>query len=46
MKAERKPLRDGEGGNAEDRYIVNLKTRLAEQGWPDGTTSRRRIAAS
>jgi hypothetical protein len=46
MKAERKPLRESEGGKAENRYIINLKTRLAEQGWPDGTTSRRRIAAS
>jgi hypothetical protein len=46
VKAERKPLRESEGGSVKDRYIINLKTRLAEQGWPDGTASRRGIAAS
>lgn len=46
IKAEREPLREGEGGNSKDRYIINLKTRLTEQGWPDGTASRRKIAAS
>lgn len=30
-KAERKALREGEGGNPADRYIINLRTRLAEQ---------------
>jgi hypothetical protein len=30
-KAERQPLREGESGNSADRYIINLRTQLAEQ---------------
>ena len=30
-RAQRLPLRDGEGGNSKDRYIINLKIRLADQ---------------
>jgi hypothetical protein len=44
-EAKREPLREGESGNSANRYIINLRTQLAEQGWPDGTASRRRIAA-
>jgi len=46
IKAEREPLRETEGGSAMDRYIINLKTLLQEQGWPDETTYCRRVAAS
>jgi hypothetical protein len=30
-KLERKPLREGEAGNPASRYIINLRTQLAEQ---------------
>jgi hypothetical protein len=33
-KAQRKPLRDNEGGNVADRYIVNFKSELMERGSP------------
>jgi hypothetical protein len=42
-KAERMPLREGEGGNSMDRYIINLRTQLAEQ---DGAMRRLLIERS
>lgn len=42
-EAERKPLREGESGNSADRYIINLRARLAEQ---DGAMRRLLIEGS
>jgi hypothetical protein len=33
-KAEREPLREGESGNPEDRYIINLRSQVTEQEYP------------
>jgi hypothetical protein len=41
--AERKPLREGEGGNSPNLYIINLKTQLNEQ---DGMMRRSLVEGS
>jgi hypothetical protein len=41
--AQRKPLREGEGGNSANRYIINLKTQLTEQ---DGMMRRSLVEGS